>query len=98
MIPVEFTAAAKGEMQDASAFYEKKSLGLGQDFINEIERLSERIAAFPESGQKISDNVRRLMSQRFPYGILYVLETKIVLIVAVMHLNRKPDYWKERLK
>jgi hypothetical protein len=28
---------------------------------------------------------------------LYTIETNHVLILAVMHLRRRPGYWKERL-
>ena len=33
----------------------------------------------------------------FPYGILYTIERDFVLIVAVMHLSREPEYWRHRL-
>ncbi|HAK44654.1 MAG TPA: hypothetical protein DCO79_01865 [Spirochaeta sp.] len=34
----------------------------------------------------------------FPYGIIYSYSTEEIIIIAVMHLHRKPDYWKSRLK
>jgi hypothetical protein len=33
---------------------------------------------------------------RFPYGVIYRLSGDTVEIVAVMHLSRKPGYWKHR--
>jgi len=32
----------------------------------------------------------------FPYGILYIEEPEEIFILAIMHLHRYPDYWKER--
>lgn len=32
-----------------------------------------------------------------PYGILCTIEDDLILIVAVMHFSREPDYWKHRL-
>jgi hypothetical protein len=33
----------------------------------------------------------------FPYAVLYTIESDYVLIIAVMHCHRKPDYWHSRL-
>jgi len=33
----------------------------------------------------------------FPYGILYSLLDQDIVVVAVMHLHRKPDYWEKRV-
>jgi len=34
--------------------------------------------------------------RRFPYGIYYTIENEVVVIWAVKHLHRDPDYWRER--
>ena len=34
------------------------------------------------------------VSLRFPYGLLYRLLEWEIVVLAVMHLHRKPDYWK----
>jgi toxin ParE1/3/4 len=39
---------------------------------------------------------RRYLLQRFPYGIIYAVEGKVIYIAAVMHLKRKPGYWVSR--
>ena len=39
----------------------------------------------------MEDDVRRCLTSRFPYGVLYSIETDEVFILAVMHLNRNPD-------
>lgn len=36
--------------------------------------------------------------RNFPYGIVYHVVRDKVVIVAVMHLTRRPGYWKSRLK
>ena len=37
------------------------------------------------------------LSRRFPYGVIYQIEGGQILIIAVMQLNRKPDYWEKRI-
>jgi hypothetical protein len=35
---------------------------------------------------------------RFPYGLIYALDDGDILVLAVAHLHRRPDYWRDRLK
>ena len=34
----------------------------------------------------------------FPYGVIYQIIEDEVIIIAIMQLNREPDYWKKRIK
>jgi hypothetical protein len=36
------------------------------------------------------------MIHRFPYAILYEDQPQAILIIAVMHLRRHPNYWIDR--
>jgi len=45
----------------------------------------------------IEQDVRKCLTHVFPYSILYTIEQDAILIVCVMHLRRKPDYWRNRL-
>ena len=53
---------------------------------------------FPKSGKGLKANTRRRLLSRFPFGIIYCIEKDIIVVVAVMHLSRKPNYWIKRLK
>jgi len=44
----------------------------------------------------IEDDVRRHLVRRFPYGIYHTLEGGVIVIWAVRHLHRHPDYWQHR--
>jgi len=37
------------------------------------------------------------MTPRFPYSMTYSIENDFILIIAVAHQNRNPDYWKDRV-
>jgi hypothetical protein len=37
-----------------------------------------------------------MILSRFPYKLLYSVETDCIYIIAVAHLHRAPDYWVER--
>ncbi|MFQ5791535.1 MAG: type II toxin-antitoxin system RelE/ParE family toxin [Acidobacteriota bacterium] len=97
MMDYEFLPLADQEMNEAARFYEERSAGLGLDFLEEVERTVESIVAHPNSGRRISENIRRRIVRRFPFGILYSIESDLIVIVAVAHLRRRPGYWKGRI-
>ncbi|MEI9897557.1 MAG: hypothetical protein WDN28_27800 [Chthoniobacter sp.] len=33
----------------------------------------------------------------FPFGIVYACRDEQILVLAIMHLKREPDYWVGRL-
>jgi toxin ParE1/3/4 len=86
------------ELVEAVRFYESRAPGLGGDFIREVEHVLAQIAASPESGSVITGTIRRRLVRRFPFAILYQAGLKDVWIIAVMHLRRRPGYWRVRLR
>ncbi len=62
----------------------------------EVRSTIEQIQSYPRTWPIIDFDIRRCMTNRFPYGILYSIESDGIVIIAVMHLHRKPDYWKDR--
>ncbi len=85
------------EYADAALYYGERVPGLGADFTSEIDAAIECIQRMPECSLCIDGDVRRYLVRRFPYGILYTIEDGYFLIVAVMHLSRKPGYWRHRI-
>jgi len=94
---VKFSKIAELEFKDAVNYYNEQSEGLGFEFANEVSLTLERIIDFVDSWPKLSKNSRRARTNRFPYGIIYTTEKNEIVIIAVMHLHRKPDYWKSRI-
>lgn len=37
------------------------------------------------------------LGRRFADGLLYDVRGEVIVIVAVMHLHRRPSYWRTRL-
>ncbi len=70
--------------------------GLGDDFIDEVESGIRTILLDPTVWRVLEDDVRRFLIRRFPYGIYYTLESEVVVIWAIKHLHRDPDYWQDR--
>jgi plasmid stabilization system protein ParE len=93
----EFHPEARIEYLEAIAYYEERQAGLGARFTIEIESMIQRIVEAPNRWPEIEDEVRRCLAHPFPYGVLYSIETNHILLLAVMHLSRKPGYWRNRL-
>jgi plasmid stabilization system protein ParE len=91
-----FLSPAQQELARAMEYYDRSVPGLGLQFLDELERTVHRILLQPEAWTRLSENHRRCRMRRFPYGVIYSLERDTVLIVAVFHLHRHPDSWKER--
>lgn len=91
---------AEQEMLEAARFYEEQQPGLGGDFLDEVEAGFGRIAtdATRFGFYRSSKTVRSERLDRFPYRLLFVLEPDRAVVVAVMHLHRRPDYWKKRIR
>jgi len=50
-----------------------------------------------ETWRHLDEKYQRKLLKQFPYGVIYHQpETDCIEIVAVMHLNREPDYWRGR--
>jgi plasmid stabilization system protein ParE len=95
---IRFLEIAQIELDETIEYYNNESVGLGDAFLLEVLNAIERIKLFPEAWHPFSSHTRRCQLHRFPYGIIYqILDTEI-LIVAIAHLHRKPDYWKDRIK
>ena len=94
---VHFLDPAKGELKDAVAYYDRQREGLGDEFAQEVADTVEKIAASPGAGSILAANVRRCRTNRFPYGVVYAVRGEDLLIIAVMHMRRKPGYWQGRL-
>ena len=96
MSTVEFNPAADLELGEAIAYYSRAREGLGEAFLFEVRRAVDRIVAMPNAWAKVSHRARRCRVRRFPYGVVYRKTDSVIRIVAVMHLMRKPGYWKNR--
>lgn len=92
-----FLAAAEAEFEESVVFYESREPNLGIEFILEVHDAIDRILEHPTAWPEIETEVRRCLVGRFPFGILYALESDEVLILAVMHLHRDPNSWRDRV-
>ncbi len=90
---------ARQEFLDSAAFYESKVLGLGDRFVNEVNRSIQLLLATPEIGSPNGGVLRSLViDDNFPFSIIYAIVDETLFIIAIAHHSRRPNYWKNRTK
>jgi len=92
----QYHPEAARELTRSIEYYEEKSEGLGAEFLDDVESAISQILTYPGSGTLLTDEDRRGLLNRFPFGIIYEVSEDLLTIIAVMHLRRNPDYWKSR--
>jgi plasmid stabilization system protein ParE len=88
---------AELELRDAFYYYEYELPGLGRKFVNEFRRGIKRILQHPFAWSPVEEKVRKCVLKIFPYNIIYAIEDDLIVILAVAHQHRRPEYWTDRL-
>lgn len=95
-LPVRVRPEAAQDLEDAAAWYEEQSKGLGHEFLDEVRRSLQRVVEQPELYPSVHRTTRRVLIRRFPFGVFYRIETDSIVVIAVMHGSRDPQRWKQR--
>ena len=98
-IAVELNDAAEAEFYKIVDYYKQFDRSLPYDFIQDFEDAVQRLIKFPKAGQPYLHQTKRIFLNRFPYSFVYkIYSDELIIVFAIMHMKRKPDYWKKRLK
>lgn len=91
-----FHPDAEIEFNISIDYYEECERNLGLEFANEVYKTIQRILKYPKAWQSLDNDIRRCLTNRFPFGIIYYQRNEEIIILAVMQLNREPNYWRGR--
>ena len=93
---VIFSKYAQLELVDAIEFYELEYEGLGLRFKEEVKKAAIRISEYPKAWSVERGEIRKYLLHKFPYKLLYSIETDHLFVIAVAHQHRQPYYWIDR--
>lgn len=97
MIKIGFHELAEREMLEARDFYDNLVFGLGKKFISDLEYIINLLRENPLIFPVKFDSYRTVPLRKFPYSIIFRLDKDDeVIILAVAHQKRKPNYWATR--
>lgn len=93
---VEFLPEALCEVEEATRYYQSCDADLGLRFRQLIENACVAISGSPLHWNERMGGFRRVNLRGFPYYIACFMRGDRIIIAAVAHANRHPDYWKKR--
>jgi toxin ParE1/3/4 len=96
MYQLKLKSIAELEATEAAKWYNKKRIGLGEEFLLALDAKLHTIKRNPEQFQIIYKNIHRALTERFPFGIFYIIENKTIFVIAILHTSRNPNTWLKR--
>jgi plasmid stabilization system protein ParE len=101
-LEIGYHPAAAAEVVSATAWYENESAGLGDRFLDAVEASVLRCSRWPKVGKPVvitPDGAvvnRKLPVGGFPWAVGYEVTDEQLLVLAVFHQHREPEYWIDR--
>ena len=75
--------AAQSEFDEAADWYEQQRRGLGRDFVRQVQAVFNRLRRVPKQFPIVFENARQALVERFPDSVLFVVEPKRIVVLAV---------------
>ena len=88
---------AEAEMAEAFDWYEDRVAGLGAEFLLCLDAVFSAVVRNPQQFPHVHRVVRRALTRRFPYEVLFVEDSERVVVLSVFHAKRNPKRWQERI-
>lgn len=91
MNKVEISSQAAISLEETAIWYENKSVGLGQEFLSDVEQCLKRIQARPELFAYLRPPLRKCIGRRFSFVLLYSYDEKLeqVFITGFWHQKQQ---------
>lgn len=79
---------ANQEIIDSYLYYENKSIGLGEKFLENLEIYFDRIQKYPKHYQIKRKPYREVFVKNFPFLIIYEILEYSIVVYAVFYTSR----------
>ncbi len=94
-------AEAEAEIDSARRYLNERSAGLGGRFLDELAEALDAIGSRPLSFAKLEtlpldQPYRRALLATFRYAVVFEMLESEIIVVAVAHASREPNYWLGR--
>jgi plasmid stabilization system protein ParE len=93
---VLITPEAQLELREATDWYAERSPKAAAGFVVAYKHAKSQIADLPRTWPEVEPGVRRVRFRRYPFSLLYSLESNHALVLTVAHDHREPGYWHGR--
>jgi hypothetical protein len=95
-VDIRLLDGAKEDLRNGWFFYERQSPGLGNRFLDAIEADVQALPLYAGIHLKV-DGFHRMLIQRFPFALYYLLNDGSIDIYAILDCRRDPNWLRRRL-
>jgi plasmid stabilization system protein ParE len=96
MKPVDLLPGARSDFDESFDWYAERSVLAAERFELAVDDALRRIAANPEKFAFVTTLHQACRVERFPFRVIYQVEPERIVVVAIAHAKRRPNYWKRR--
>ena len=89
-LAVVYKSRAQRDVKAAIDWYQSQRAGLGLEFLNCLEQAEAKIQQQPDLYPVVHGNFRRILLQRFPYSVFYLIEKRTIYIFSVFDNRQDP--------
>src|SRR6476660_1784344 len=94
---IRFLTMAETEVDNAVSWHREQTEDQSLNFLNELDHAVQVVKAYPLLAAEIEPDIRRFLFRRFPYSLIYGIDEDTIVVIAVAHDHREPQYWIERV-
>lgn len=87
---------AEKDIAETYTWYNQEQVGLGDTFLDQLERSLEFLKKNPAQYQIRYKDVRMVKLNSFPICLHYTIEENTVFVHAAFSTSRDPQLWKKR--
>jgi plasmid stabilization system protein ParE len=95
---LRFFKEAAAEIEHERGWYRDRSHVAEASFLRELEHAFEAVAQNPDTWPHYLGGTRRYVFPKFPFSLVYFVESGSFYVVALAAEHRPPGYWLERLR
>jgi plasmid stabilization system protein ParE len=83
------------DLKQAIDWYRDQRPGLDDELSAKFELILSSILKNPRAFPVLHLGVRRAVSNRFPYSVIFDVREDMIVVLAVRHHSRRPVHWLE---
>ncbi|MGV3608908.1 MAG: type II toxin-antitoxin system RelE/ParE family toxin [Planctomycetaceae bacterium] len=87
---------ARRDFEESLAWYEEKSFSAALRFRQSLEDTFQRISHSPQQFSLLDRIHRDCPLKHFPFRVVFRVTATEIVVVAIAHASRRPDFWGRR--
>ncbi|MCE5303012.1 MAG: type II toxin-antitoxin system RelE/ParE family toxin [Planctomycetaceae bacterium] len=96
MPPIDFLPDAQRDFDESFHWYAERSKQAAVLFLDAVDAALSTIADDPQRFAAVDPLHHACPVKRFPFQIVYRIAAGRIVVVAVAHAKRRPNFWTKR--